>query len=75
MFIYIYIYIEVRWPILVEGHPKAIFSLVITLRSRVEHYSFSRISSLTLDFYLIMLSVKQGDIKYHFCVFFHWLNE
>ena len=30
------------------------------------HYSFPRIAPLTLDLYLIILSVKQGDIKYLF---------
>ena len=29
-------------------------------------YSFPRIATFTLDPYLIMLSVKQGGIKYHF---------
>ena len=37
---------------LVEGVPKVPFSIATTLRCR--------------DLYLIMLSVKQGGIKYHF---------
>ena len=50
----------------VEGDPKAIFSISTTPRCRGGHYSFSWIAPLYLDLYLIMLSVKQGSIKYHF---------
>ena len=46
-----------------EGDPKAPFSIATTLRYMGGHYSFLR---STLDLYLIMLSAKQGGIKYHF---------
>ena len=46
----------------VEGDPKAPFSIAVgegaTLFPILHHF--------TLDSYLIMLSVKQGSIKYHF---------
>ena len=35
-------------------------------RCRRGHYSFPWIAPFTLDPYLLMLSVKQGSIKYHF---------
>ena len=43
----------------VEGDPKASFSIATTLKSRGGRY-------FTIDTYLIMLCVKQGYIKYHF---------
>ena len=43
---------------IIEGNPKAPFSIATTLTCRGGHF--------TLDPYLIMLSVKQEDIKYHF---------
>ena len=46
-----------------EGNPKAPFSIATTPRYRGGHYSFPWIPPLTLDSYLIMLSVKQGGIK------------
>ena len=48
---------------LVEGDPKTPFSIATTLRCRGGRYS------ITLDPYLIMLSVKPGGIKYQFWVF------
>ena len=50
------------------GRPlsRAHFPIATTQRCRGEHYSFPRITPFTLDPYLIMLSVKQGGIKYHF---------
>ena len=66
IYIYIYIYEVVSCLTVVEGHPKASYSIVTTLRCRGGCYSFPWIASLTLDPYLIMLSVKQGGIKYHF---------
>ena len=51
---------------LVEGDPKAPFSIATTSRCRGGCYSFLWIALLYLDPYLIMLSVKQGGIKYHF---------
>ena len=46
---------------MVEGDPKAPFSLATTPRCKRECNS--------IDPYLTMLSVKQGDIKYHFWIF------
>ena len=54
---------------LVEGDQKALFSIATTPRCRRRHYSFPCIVHFTLDTYLILLSVKQGGIKYHFKVF------
>ena len=51
------------------GDLKVPFSIVTTQRSREGCYFFPWIAKLTLDPYLIMLSVKQGGIKYHFRVF------
>ena len=68
IYIYIYIYIyTVSWSTEVEGDSKVPFSLATTLRCRRGCDSFPRIAPLTLDPYLIMLSVKQIGIKYrHF---------
>ena len=49
-----------------EGNPKAPFSIATTPRCRGGCYSFPGLLYFTLDPYLIMLSVKQGGIKYHF---------
>ena len=55
---------------LVVGDPKAHFSITPTPKCRGVHYSIPRIAlQFTLDTYLIMLSVKQGGIKYLFWVF------
>ena len=51
---------------IVEGNPKAPFSIATTPKCRGGRYSFPGLLYLTLDQYLIMLSVKQGGIKYHF---------
>ena len=51
--------------IIVEGDPKALFSIATTPRCRGCKF-FSWIALHTLDPYLIMLSVKQVHIKYHF---------
>ena len=64
--VYIYIYIYTSWPTIVEGDLKAPFSIATTLRCKGQSYSFLWIASLTLDQCLIMLSVKQGSIMYHF---------
>ena len=45
---------------------KTPFSIATMSRYRGWYYSFHWIASLTLDLYLIILSVKQGGIKYHF---------
>ena len=43
-----------------------LFSIVTTPKGREGHYSYPWIAPLTLNPYFIMLSVKQGGIKYHF---------
>ena len=53
----------------VEGDPKAPFSISTTPRYKGGRYSFLWITPLTLDLYLIIQSVEQGGIKYHFRVF------
>ena len=51
---------------LVEGNPKAPFSIATTPRCREGATPFPGLLHFTLDTYLIMLSVKQSGIKYHF---------
>ena len=51
---------------IVEGNPKALFSIATTPMCRGGRYSFPGLLYFTLDPYLIMLSAKQGGIKYHF---------
>ena len=51
---------------IVEGNPKAPFSIATTPRCRGGRYSFPGWLYFTLDPHFIMLSVKQGGIKYHF---------
>ena len=52
---------------IVEGNRKAPFSMANTLECRGWSATpFHGLFSFTLDPYLIMLSVKQGGIKYHF---------
>ena len=58
--------VKVKLATLVEGDLRAPFSIATTARCREEHYFFPGLLHFTLDPYLIMLSVKQGDIKYHF---------
>ena len=50
----------------VEGDPKAPFSIATTSAYRERRYSFPWIAPINLDLYLIVLSVKQGGIKNHF---------
>ena len=57
---------KVKLATIVEGNPKAPFSIATTPRRRGGRYSFPGLLYFTLDPYLIMLSVKQGGIKYHF---------
>ena len=61
--IYKYIWSEVKLVSIVEGDPKILFSIATTPRC-------GRRALLSLDYstlpYLIMLSVRQGGIKYHF---------
>ena len=57
---YIIFYIYISWPTIVEGDPKAPFSIARTPRCRRGCYSFPWIASLTLDPWVIMLSVYGG---------------
>ena len=59
-------YKQVKLATIVEGDPKAPFSIATTPRCRGGRYSFPGLLHFTFDAYLIMLSVKQGGIKYHF---------
>ena len=61
-----YVNKKVKSPTVVESDPKASFSIATTLRCREGHYFFPWIAPLYFDPYLIMLSVKQDGIKYHF---------
>ena len=56
---------KVKLATIVEGNPKAPFSIATTPMCRGGRYSFPGLLYFTLDPYLIMLSVKQGGIKYH----------
>ena len=57
---------KVKLAILVEGYPKAPFSIATTPRCRARLYSIPGLFLFTLDHYLIMLSVNQDGIKYQF---------
>ena len=57
---------KVKLATLVQGDLKAPFTIVTSPRGRGGCYSFPGLLHFTLDAYLIMLSVKQGSIKYHF---------
>ena len=50
--------------IIVDGDQKAPFSIATTSSCREGRYSFPWIAPLYT--YLLLLSVKQGGIKYHF---------
>ena len=65
---------KIKLMTLVKGDPKAPFSIATTPRCRGGRYSFPGLLHFTLDAYLIMLSVKQGGIKYHFFKSLVWLN-
>ena len=60
------VFISVKLATIVESYPKAPFSIATTPKCRGRRYSFPQLLHFTLDPYLIMLSVKQGSIKYHF---------
>ena len=64
-FISIYLYVFICWPTGVEGNPKVSFSIAISMRCKGWRYSFHWITSIILDQYLIMMSVKQAGSKYH----------
>ena len=57
---------KVKLPTLVEGDPKAPFSIVTTPRCWVGHYSFRGLLHPTVALYLILLSVKHEGIKHQF---------
>ena len=57
---------KVKLATVVEGNQKAPFSIATTPRCRGGRYSFPDLLHFILDTHLIMLSVKQGGIKYHF---------
>ena len=61
--------LKVKLAILVEGDPKAPFSIATTLRCGEGTFPFLGLFHFILDAYLIMLSVKQAIIEYHFWVF------
>ena len=63
---YVVIIKKVKFATIVEGNPKAPFSIATTPMCRGGRYSFPGLLYFTLDPYLIMLSAKQGSIKYHF---------
>ena len=58
--------ITIKLATVVEGYPKAPFSIATTLRCRRGRHFFPGLLHFTLETYLIMLSAKQGGIKYHF---------
>ena len=67
----IYTYIS-KVATVVEGDPKGPFPIATTPRCRGWGATpFPGLHHFTLDPYLIMLSVKQGDIKYHFLSFWY----
>ena len=64
---YTTIYIrKVKSATVVEGIQKAPFSIATTPRCSGGRYSFPGLLHFTLDNYLILPSVKQAGIKYHF---------
>ena len=64
--IWCHILSKVKLATVVEGDPKAPLSIATTPRCRGGDYTFPGLLHFTLDPYLILLSVKQGGIKYHF---------
>ena len=65
---------NVKLVTLVESDSKDPFSIATTPKCREGHNSFPGLLPFTLDAYLIMLSVKQGSIKYHFFESLVWLS-
>ena len=57
---------KVRLATLAKGDPKAPFAIATTPRCRGGATLFPGLLHFTLDPYLIILSVKQDGIKYHF---------
>ena len=58
--------IKVMFTTFVGGDLKAPFPIATTPRCRRWCYSLPELLHFTFDTYLILLSVKQGGIKYHF---------
>ena len=56
---------KVKLATIVEGDPKAPFSITTTQGVREGATPFPGLTHFTLDPYLIMLSVNQGGIRYH----------
>ena len=63
---YIYIYIYIRGPTVLESDLKIPFIIAITQKCTEGYYPFPCIAPLTLGPHLIMLSVKQGGIRNKF---------
>ena len=61
--------IYISWLTVIEGDLKTLFQITTTLIYRGGPNSFPRIASLSLDPYLIILSIKHGGIKYYFLSF------
>ena len=75
IYIYIFIYIyNLSYLTVEKGDLKSPFSIFTTPRSWGRCYSFPWIAPCTLDPYSILLSFKQGGIKYYFGGFLVWLN-
>ena len=72
--VFIIIRVVVGEVTLVEGYPKAPSSIATTPRCWGGRYSFPRLLHFTLGAYQIMLSVKQGGIRYHFLKSLVWLD-
>ena len=69
------VYIEIsNLADLSQRWPNTPFSLATIPRCKEGCYYFSWIAPLTLDLYLVMSSVKQGDIKYYFFESLLWLD-
>ena len=56
---------------IVEGDPKAPFAIATTRGIGKSTTPFAGLLHFTLDPYIILLSVKQGGIKYHFLSLWH----
>ena len=59
----------VNWPTIAKGNSKTPFSIVIAPQCRGGYFSFPWIVALIFDPNLIILSVKEGGIKYLFWIF------
>ena len=57
---------KIKLATLVESDPQVPFSIATKSSGRGGRYFSPWIASLIIDPYLIMLSIKQGVIKYHF---------